>query len=145
MALSLLSSSPVFFRAMNLRFAAILPMRLACVLFYASQDSWCPVFCILAVFFFVFCLISAVFMPFLRSSPFANPLLSDKSAFYLTANHYHSEGRREAEGRQNGSRTVAGRTHGLFTAFLHPAAFVSIFASLALCCKGNGSMARGEG
>ena len=102
-------------------------------------------FYILAIFLPVFCLISAAFMLFLRSSPFANPLLSDKSAFYLTANHYHSEGRREAEGRQKGSRTEAERPHDLFAAFWHPAAFVSIFASLTLCYKGNGSMAQGEG
>ena len=40
-------------------------------------------------------------MLFLRSSSFAAPLLLDKSAFYLIVNHYHSEGRREAEGKQN--------------------------------------------
>ena len=84
-------------------------------------------------------------MSFLRSSSFVNPLLFDKSAFYLTANHYHSEGRTEAEGKQNGGRTEAEGTHGLFTAFWHPVAFVSIFASLTVCCKGNGSMTRGEG
>ena len=83
-------------------------------------------------------------MLFLRSASFADPLLLDKSAFYLIVYQYHSEGRREAEGRQKGSRTEAGRTHDLFAAFWHPAAFVSIFADPALCCKGNGSMARGE-
>ena len=90
-----------------------------------------PFIFILAIFLFVFFRISAVFMLFLRSSSFANSLLLDKSAFYLTANHYHSGGRREAE-----------RKHDLFTAFWHPAAFVSIFAGLALCCKGDGSMAQ---
>ena len=63
--------------------------------------------CILAIFLSVFCRISAVFMPFLRSASFADPLLLDKSAFYLTANQYHSEGRREAEGMQNEGGTVS--------------------------------------
>ena len=87
-------------------------------------------FYILVIFLSVFYDKSAVFMPFLRSSSFAKPLLFDKSAFYLTANQCHSEGRREADGKQNG-----------LTAFWHPVAFVSIFASLASCCKDNGSMA----
>ena len=41
-------------------------------------------------------------MPFLRSPSFASLLLLDKSAIYLISNHCHSEGRREAEGRQDG-------------------------------------------
>ena len=107
MALSLLLRSPVVLRAMNLLFAAILPILPVCARFYASLDSWRPVFCILTIFLSVFCCISAIFMPFLRSASFANPLFSDKSAFYLTANHYHSEGRREAEGRQKGGMTAS--------------------------------------
>ena len=107
MGLCILSCSPFVLRAMALRFAAILSARPVCVRFYASLDSWCLVFDILAIFLSVFCCVSAVFMPFLRSSSFANPLLFDKSAFYLTVNHYHSEGRREAEGKQNGLMTYS--------------------------------------
>ena len=66
-----------------------------------------PFIYILAIFLFVFFRISAVFMLFLRSSSFANSLLFDKSAFYLTANHYHSGGRREAERKQNGLTTYS--------------------------------------
>ena len=62
---------------------------------------------ILAIFLPVFCHISVVFMPFLRSSSFANPLLFDKSAFYLTINQCHKGGRREAEGKQNGGMTYS--------------------------------------
>ena len=69
--------------------------------------------CILVIFLSVFCQISAVFIPFLRSASFASPLLLDKSAFYLTANHYHSEGRREAEGKLNGGRTDPRPIHNL--------------------------------
>ena len=72
-----------------------------------------PFLYILTIFLSVFCCISAIFMPFLRSASFANPLFSDKSAFYLTANHYHSEGRTEAEGKQNGGRTEARPIHSL--------------------------------
>ena len=82
-------------------------MRPICARFHASLDSWHPVFCTLAIFLSVFCRISAVFMLFLRSSSFANPLLPDKSAFYLIAYHYHSEGRREAEGKQKGGITAS--------------------------------------
>ena len=63
--------------------------------------------CILAIFLFIFYCISAVFTPFLRSPSFGNSLFSDKSAIYLIVNHYHSEGRREAEGRQNGLTTYS--------------------------------------
>ena len=102
MELSLLSRSPVVLRAMNLLFAAILPTLPVCARFYVSLDSGHPVFCVLAIFLSVFCRIPAVFMLFLRSSSFVNPLLFDKSAFYLIANQCHSEGRREAERRQKG-------------------------------------------
>ena len=95
MELCLLSRSPVVLRALNLRYAAILPILPVCARFYASLDSWRPVFCILTIFLSVFCHIPAVFMLFLRSSSFVNPLLLDKSAFYLIAYHYHSEGRTE--------------------------------------------------
>ena len=61
--------------------------------------------CILSIFLSFFSCFSPVFMPFLRSSSFANPLSFGKSAICLTVNHYHSEGRREAEGRQNGLTT----------------------------------------
>ena len=66
-----------------------------------------PFFYILVIFLSVFYDNSAVFMPFLRSSSFAKPLLFDKSAFYLTANQCHSEGRREADGKQNGLTTYS--------------------------------------
>ena len=72
-----------------------------------------PFLYILTIFLSVFCCISAIFMPFLRSASFANPLFSDKSAFYLTANHYHSEGRTEAERRQKGGRTDSQPIHSL--------------------------------
>ena len=62
---------------------------------------------VFAIFFSISYHISAVFMLFLRSAPFVNPLLLDKSAFYLTVNHYHGEGRREAEGKQNGLTTYS--------------------------------------
>ena len=73
-----------------------------CVLIADNQFCY-----ILAVFLVFFCCVFTVFMPFLRSASFANPLFSDKSAFYLTANHYHSEGRREAGRRQNGLTTYS--------------------------------------
>ena len=104
MALSLLSRLPSVPEAMNLHFAAILPMRPASVPFWIALMLDSQFLCILVIFLSVFCQISAVFMPFLRSASFASPLLLDKSAFYLTANQYHSEGRREAEGKQKGGR-----------------------------------------
>ena len=61
--------------------------------------------CILSIFLSFFRCFSSVFMPFLRSPSFVNPLSFGKSAICLTVNHYHSEGRREAEGRQNGLTT----------------------------------------
>ena len=66
-----------------------------------------PFLYVLAIFFSFFYYASAVFMPFLRSSSFANPLLFDKSAICLIINHYHSEGRWEADGRQNGFTTYS--------------------------------------
>ena len=119
--------SNCFLRAINLRFTAILPVWPACVLFFTLAlilDN--PFCCVLSIFSSFFYCIFVVFMLFLRSSSFASLLLLDESAFYLIANYCHSEGGREAE-----------RNHGLFTAFWHPAAFVSILACLALCCKGD--------
>ena len=113
MELCHLSRSPSVLRAMNLRFAAILPTRPVYIRFTSALILGNLFFYIFAVFLSVFSRISAVFMPFLRSPSFANPLLFDKSAIYLTANHYHSEGRREAEGKQNGGRTDSRPIHSL--------------------------------
>ena len=81
--------------------------------FFACLDSRHSILNVSAVFLSVFFCISSVFMPFLRSSSFANPLFSNKSALYLIANHYHSEGRREAEGKLNGGRTDPRPIHNL--------------------------------
>ena len=75
--------------------------------FFACLDSRHSILNVSAVFLSVFFCISSVFMPFLRSSSFANPLLFDKSAIGLIINHYHSEGRWEADGRQNGLTTYS--------------------------------------
>ena len=91
----------------------ILLIRFVCVRFYFSLGCRQFIFYILSIFLPVFYDKSAIFMPFLRSSSFVNLLLFDKSAFYLTANQCHSEGRREAEGRQMGSRTDSQPIHSL--------------------------------
>ena len=85
----------------------ILLIRFVCVRFYFNLGCRQSIFYILVIFLSVFYDKSAVFMPFLRSSSFAKPLLFDKSAFYLTANQCHSEGRREADGKQNGLTTYS--------------------------------------
>ena len=78
-------------------------------------QPWLPIvyFYILTIFLSVFYDKSAIFMSLLRSSSFVNPLLFDKSTFYLTANQCHSEGRREAEGKQKGGIRDSRPIHSL--------------------------------
>ena len=92
MVLCHFSRSPAVLRAMNLRFAAILPARLVCVLFYVSNALQQAVPSCYCQFFYVFACLLAVFTPFLRLSPFENQLSFDESAVYLTDNQYQNEG-----------------------------------------------------
>ena len=131
MAPCLLSLSPGVLRAMNLRFVAIVLIRFVCVRFYFDLGCRQSIFYILVIFLPVFYDNSAIFMPFLRSSSFANPLLFDKSAFYLIANQCHSEGRREAGGRQNGDIRDSRPIHSLLASCRFCKHFLPILHSAA--------------